>query len=516
MIFRTLFAFFLLASALQAGILPSQVAVVYNSTDKNSKNLADFYALNRKIPQSNLIGIKINPFPTISRSSYENQIRQPLVKHFTEQNWWKLGEVGGGITQPISCKIKCIVIMKGIPLRINRCPVPEAEQNKKRQFKKNNEASVDSELSLMGVESYPIGGIQPNPFFKKNLPASNNPANFMILVGRIDAHTFEHCQRMILDAIDTEKTGLWGRSYIDHAIKGGGYDLGDKWISNVAKMTQTLGHPTIIDRQNNTFFTNYPMTEAALYFGWYAHNRNGPFVNPNMKFNKGAIAVHLHSYSASQLTNPTKNWSAGLIDRGAAATLGNTWEPFLSMSHNFDAFYNSLLRGYTLIEAGYHSIPCLSWQGVVLGDPLYTPYKTKSPDKKDLRTDRSYKTMRLATLKFNDPQERFDNLLKVATRKKDPTILEALGYQLLEKQENEKAAKLFKLAKKYFKQPTDQLRQDLNLVELHRRNRDKSAALKILTRAKKNYQNLPEAKSITGLITRLNPPAPKPTKPSKK
>jgi uncharacterized protein (TIGR03790 family) len=50
----------------------------------------------------------------------------------------------------------------------------------------------------------------------------------------------------------------------------------------------------VVDRFNETLPKNYPMTDAALYYGWYEWSVNGPFINPRFKFRKGAVAMHLH------------------------------------------------------------------------------------------------------------------------------------------------------------------------------------------------------------------------------
>jgi len=51
-------------------------------------------------------------------------------------------------------------------------------------------------------------------------------------------------------------------------------------------------------------------------------------------------------------------------------TLGNVYEPYLQMTHHFDIFQTRLLAGHTVVEAAYMALPVLSWQNVVLGDPL--------------------------------------------------------------------------------------------------------------------------------------------------
>ncbi len=503
------------ACALPTPLSPGQLVVVYNSNNPESKDLAEFYALSRRIPASQIVGIATTEKATIDRKTYETTIRKPLVQKFISEKWWKMGKDANGLMVPTETRIRCVVMVKGMPLRISRAPLPAGETEKTRQFNINNEAAVDSELSLMGVSKYPTGGAVPNPYFKKDYPAALNPARFMLMVGRLDAISYDQCKRMVLDAIDVEKDGLWGRTYLDLAKKGGGFAIGDQWIDNISKASISAGNPTIVNRMSDTFVTNYPMTDAAVYFGWYTFHRNGPFLNPAMKFQKGAIAVHLHSLSAAQLINPAKNWSAALIDRGAAATLGNTWEPFLQLSHQFDVFYDRLTKGYTLIEAGYMSMNVLSWQNIVIGDPLYQPFKTTTVSKDNMKIDRDYKLIRYAQTKFPDEKSRYTELLKAAENTKSGTVYEMVGGRSLELGNYDQAIKAFARAKQLFTNSADKLRQDLHLVEIERRRKNTGAALQILKKAKLEFKDIPEARAIDGLLTILDPPAPPATKPKK-
>ena len=510
MFFRLFFTL-LITLPLSAEISPRQVAIVYNSNLPASFELAEFYALSRGIPASNLIGLNVTEKATIDRATYEKSIRQPLVKKFTENNWWKLGKDANGLTLPVARNIRCLVMMKGLPLRISRSPIPAGETKETRQLNEASEAAIDSELSLMGVSKYPIGGLIPNPYFQKDDSVQKTPEKFFILVGRIDAINYDQCKRMILDALDVEKEGLWGSTYLDFSLKKGGFANGEKWIENIAKKSRATGNLIITDRNSNTFVTNYPMRECAVYFGWYTFHRNGPFLNDQMSFKKGAIACHIHSLSGAQLLNPKQNWSAALIDRGAAATIGNTFEPYLQATHHLDTFYDRLLKGYTLVEASYMSINAFSWQNFVIGDPLYRPYLKKNIDPKDFKTDRDYKILRYAQSQFPD-ETRTSELIKAAERTKSGIVYEALALQSLEDKKYEEALKLITKAKALYKDPADKLRQDLHLVEFARRQGKTAAAISILRKIKPTYQNIPESKAIDGLLVILDPPAPPATK----
>lgn len=510
------FLLFTFAKANQFPLRPGHVAVVYNSAIPESQELAETYAQLRRIPAGNIIGINMPKDRDISREVFEAKIRTPLRQEFTKHQWWTLAKGQDGIILPTQNSIRCLAIMKGVPLRIKRTPPPAAEAESKAQFFKNNEASVDSELSLLGVQGYPMGSALPNQFFNKTKSFVESPIEFMLLVGRIDAKDYQTCTRMILDALDIEKEGLWGKTYIDFSLKKGVYQEGDDWLEGIVKRSQRSGLPVITDRNADTFTTNYPMNDASIYFGWYTTNRNGPFLNPEMKFRKGAIAVHLHSLSAAQLTNPAVNWSSAMLDRGAAATLGNTWEPYLQMTHNFDIFHDRLLKGYSLVESAYMAIKVLSWQGVVLGDPLYRPFKNFAEPPQDLSKDKEYKAIRLGHLQWTDPIKLTPKLRGVAAKFKSGTIYEGMGYGLLESKQYDAAFAFFQSAGGNYSSKSDKLRQMLNQVEVERRRDNPKKALKMLRQWRSRYQDIPEVKSIDGLITILDPPPPPVTKPKKK
>jgi TIGR03790 family protein len=180
---------------------------------------------------------------------------------------------------------------------------------------------------------------------------------------------------MITDAVETEKTGLWGRAYIDGAHNSNpGLGIGDQWLAEVRDQLHKAGVPLIYDDAPEIFPSGYPMSDCALYYGWYAEAIAGPFTQPDFQFERGAIAVHIHSFSASTLRDEKANWAGPLLSKGAAATIGNVYEPYLQLTAHLQVFNDRLLHGFTFAESAYMSAPALSWMSVMIGDPLYRPY----------------------------------------------------------------------------------------------------------------------------------------------
>ena len=116
------------------------------------------------------------------------------------------------------------------------------------------------------------------------------------------------------------------------------------------------------------------MTDCALYYGWYAGSVAGPFIQSDFRFVPGAIAVHIHSFSASTLRDPGGGWVGPLLTKGAAASLGNVYEPYLQFTSHLDMFNDRLLHGFTFAESAYMSTRAVSWMSVMVGDPLYRPF----------------------------------------------------------------------------------------------------------------------------------------------
>ncbi|MDG1358562.1 MAG: TIGR03790 family protein [Akkermansiaceae bacterium] len=498
-------------------IAPESVAVLYNSNIPQSMDLAAHYAQMRKIPMENLIGIQLTERGQISRSAYNTSLRDPLRNAFSARGWWTLGRTAEGMIMPATCKISTLVCMRGIPFKIAReviAPNPtEPSPKPKTPFAQSNEASVDSELAMMGIQGIPTEGPLNNPYFKKDQSFASSKLPIMLLVGRIDGPSYEICKRMINDAVATESRGLWGMCYVDIAKKGGGYASGDEWLENIAELNFFTGIPTVIDRNKQTFTTNYPMNDAALYYGWYTKHRNGSLLNEQFQFRQGAVATHLHSFSASNLRDSNSHWSGPILAKGAAATLGNVYEPYLHLTHHLDVFHDRLIKGFSLVEAAYMAAPVLSWQHVVLGDPLYRPFLHLNGSGELAQQDRDYRAIRLAHENWGkQPDTLVQKLRTAAAAKNNGKLYEYLGLWHRQQKDHKVAIAFFDSASKKHIKESDQLRQWLYTADIHRETGNKRTAIAILRQVSQMIPAIPESKTIVALLNILDPPAPPPAK----
>ena len=501
-----------------AALRPESVAVLYNSAVPESRQLAEIYRQAREIPLENLIALDMPVTPDISRENYEKWILKPLRREFGSRGWWKRQTDGGGVTLPVANHIRVLVTMRGVPLRIQ--PVPKAAAKAGAPPPQNpaaghDEASVDSELAMFGVEGVPIDSVLQNKFYQSEKSITEAAMPFLVLTARIDAPTFATCERMIRDAVAVEKTGLWGRAYVDIANK---FPQGDQWLEAVVKSNATAGIPTVVDRFDDTLPKNYPMTGASLYYGWYDWSLSGPFLNPRFEFRKGAVAMHLHSFSAEQLADPAKNWCGGLLEKGAAVTVGNVYEPYLHLTHDFGILHQRLLDGHSWVEACWMAMPVTSWQGVVLGDPLYRPFSHFDGGGVKEDGDIEFRALRAAALQWkNDLLEQRKQLEKASERMQSGVLAEAVGLSSLQKNDPASAAQWFRTAKTRYTSTEDKMRQDFHLIAIDRAAKRKDLAVQGLRAAQLSYGPLPEADALRGWLDILDPPPPPvadPTKPT--
>ncbi len=363
------------AHAAERPLAPSTI-VLYNKNVPDSVTLAAFYAQQREIAHDHLVGLDCSAEEEITREEYDATIANPLRDIFKARQWWTVHKTPEQKESVTASAIRFVAVIKGVPLKIRATASYPGDTPGPGPIGNRNEASVDSELTMLAFFLHRISGEMPNPYFQNFRAISDVENATLLLVCRLDAPTAATVRGMIIDSIAAEKSGLWGRAYVDGTHNGGrgGIGMGDQWLAEITGQLHKIGIPVIYEDTPAIFPEGYPMTDCALYYGWYAGGVAGPFTEPNFRFVPGAIAVHIHSFSASTLRDPKSNWVAPLVSKGAAASMGNVYEPYLQLTAHLDIFNDRLLHGFTFAESAYMSIRALSWMSVMVGDPLYRPY----------------------------------------------------------------------------------------------------------------------------------------------
>jgi uncharacterized protein (TIGR03790 family) len=363
-----------------------QVVVIYNTRVPESRAVADYYARMRQVPEKQIYGFALTPNEEMSRAEFRDSLQGPLLDKLQADGLWKFArkivtETNGGLMhveyRVARSKIRYAVLCYGVPLKIAADPnLHELAADDLRPELRRNEAAVDSELAWLPLSknNVPLSGPLPNWVYGATNTVLLDPTNGILLVARLDGPTPEIARGLVDKALTAERNGLWGRAYFDEReISDPGYKLGDEWITAAAKISREIGLETTLDKNPGTFPADFPMSQIAIYAGWYANDADGPFARPKVEFMPGAFAYHLHSFSATTLRSTTQGWCGPLLNKGATCTMGCVYEPYLSCTPNVAAFLGRFVSGFTLGEAAWSAQPTLSWQTTVVGDPLYRP-----------------------------------------------------------------------------------------------------------------------------------------------
>jgi uncharacterized protein (TIGR03790 family) len=386
---------------------PQEILVIANGHIAESVEIARYYCQAREVPRTNILSLPLGPklSETISRRDYERLLVEPIREEFDT------GQLIG--------KIKCLLTVYGVPIKVGpRGPLTEqadarqklqaaAEQVKTKieqlkqggstassEYKQTNRqltqlqgaiaridggqshASVDSELSMVLFDSYELYQWQPNAL-KKDADDFLGLASRTLMVSRLDGPDYGIVKGLIDKAMAAEKAGLRGTACIDsRGIQGKSlYGQYDQSLRDLAMFIREETDMPVHEEQTGTLFAPGTCPQTALYCGWYSVGR---YVDA-FDFVDGAIGYHIASFEAANLRDPnSSHWCPAMLKDGITATLGPVAEPYLHAFPEPRAFFAELCEGRCLVEAYYHTNPLNSWQLLLIGDPLYRPFKKLS------------------------------------------------------------------------------------------------------------------------------------------
>ncbi len=404
-----LFSVFCFTAYSSFALEPEEILVLVNSNDAGSLELAKYYMKKRNLPEANLLKIDIAEQETCSRAAYEMQIATPVRKYLTGTNTKK--------------RIRCLLVMYGLPLRIAAPPLTKQEvaerigfkkkklqikqklkmlksekgekarrlredlailkQKKKIRDAKNKGASLDSEIALVLNKEYKLAGWLPNPYYigfkDKTVPLKKKD---VLMVSRLDGPSYNIVKRIIEDSINTEKTGLQGIAYFDARWDEkkdkelSPYEVYDKFIHQAAQLVKKSGIMPVVLNSDSKLFKEGDCPDAALYCGWYSL---ASYVD-SFSWAPGSVGYHIASSECTTLKKKqSRVWCKMMLEKGIAATLGPVGEPYVQAFPPPEIFFGFLVDGYlSLAEVYIISLPYLSWKMALIGDPLYRPFKTRN------------------------------------------------------------------------------------------------------------------------------------------
>jgi hypothetical protein len=259
------------------------------------------------------------------------------------------------------------------------------------------------------------------------------------------------------------------------------------------------------------------MEQVALYYGWYSENIAGPMAGSGFLFRPGAVAAHIHSFSATTLRDPARGWVGGVIEKGAAAAVGNVYEPYLGLTNDLGLMQQRLRSGMTFAEACYGSVLALSWMNTFVGDPLYRPYKlwneVLASQEKVPEEWRAYRKGAVAWFEKGRPAG--EAMLKEkAAALKSGLIWEGLGLLQAGARDLPSAYASFAKARAAYRSQESAVRCVLHEANLLRFGGKKSESLALIRKSLKAYPTATAAAVLKAVELELDPPPTPPATPS--
>jgi uncharacterized protein (TIGR03790 family) len=346
---------------------PQNILLVVNESSPDSLTVGDYYAKARSVPAGQIVRLKAPVEEAISREAYQTSIEAPIA------NW-----LSRSLLQD---QILFIVLTKGIPLRVDGT-VGQA----------GTVASVDSELTLLyrklaGIQ-VPITGRIDNPYFLNDRPLSEarrftRSVADIYLVTRLDGFTTDEVLKLIDRAGKPVREGRIVLDQKSTMIDRGG----DQWLAETAKRLTDSGQAArvTLDATRAVAATTDPVLG---YFSWGSNDPANQRRQMGLTYAPGAIGGMFVSTDGRTFREPAATWKpapagsasggqtlvADLIREGITGISASVAEPYLDAIVRPQILFPAYLSGYTMAEAYYLAMPYLSWQTIIVGDPLCAPF----------------------------------------------------------------------------------------------------------------------------------------------
>jgi uncharacterized protein (TIGR03790 family) len=244
---------------------------------------------------------------------------------------------------------------------------------------------------MLGI-NVPIAGSIPNPYFA-GAPGAT-PKRFthdvadIYLVTRLDAFTAAEAQALVDRASSPSRDG---EIVLDEKVTG--LDkTGDRWLEEAANDLRAHGFERVLLERTTDVVP--PQANVLGYYSWGSNDPSFKRRRTGFSFVPGAIAGMFVSSDARTFREPPADWNIGpwgnrstyfadspqslvgdLIRDGVTGVAGHVAEPDLGGTARPFVLFPAYVSGLNLAEAFYAAIPYLSWQNIVVGDPLCAPFR---------------------------------------------------------------------------------------------------------------------------------------------
>jgi uncharacterized protein (TIGR03790 family) len=348
------------------------VLVVVNDASADSARIGEYYSTKRSVSPDHVLHLKTAVTDGIERVEFTKTIEAPLAAWLSRNR--------------LQDRILYIVLTKGVPLRINGTVGLDGTV-----------ASVDSELTLLYrklVGTSPIvGGRVANPYFLGTAALSEakpftRVLSDIYLVTRLDGYTVEDVMKLIDKGVAPSQTGKIVLDEKATVIDRGG----DEWLEQTADRLKASGATDRVVLET----TRAVATASGPVIGYYSWGSNDPanqLRQFGLQFAPGAIGGMFVSTDGRTFSQPPADWkpsdpngrgprfagsfqslAGDLIRDGITGVSAHVAEPFLDATIRPQILFPAYLAGFNLAESFYLAMPFLSWQTVIVGDPLCTPF----------------------------------------------------------------------------------------------------------------------------------------------
>ncbi|MBI3416752.1 MAG: TIGR03790 family protein, partial [Verrucomicrobia bacterium] len=423
--------------------LASRVLVVYNANVPASLNVANYYAAQRGIPASNLLGIR----PSSTMGFLDNY-------HYSKALTEVIAPITNALTQLGQQQILYIVFTYGTPYGVwndvwtypsgaslrgasldayvcdpfgDAAKGPNVGTSQSTTFFANpySPGQAGTPLAVAGGINGPVNAVDVNgnpvvvntvvtytPF--ESLAAFRARTGKRIYsVFRLDAANSTIAKAQVDKALQAEQAGgldfMGGKFYFDRRNPDSllqtppptGAWIYDRWVEwTLFRTKQMAMNVTLPWLQESTFWrigepgSNIPTAPNAAYYagtyGWY----NTIGVNGNARpdpwtWLPGAIGMEWKSEglyggprgdnNPPSGTDPNIGWGVGAIAAGITAVTGCITEPYDGGVPRPDAILRNLFEGASIGDAFFRDNWWVGWQQINVGDPLYTPFPGGRP-----------------------------------------------------------------------------------------------------------------------------------------
>jgi len=361
-----------LSASAQSG---ANVLVVANGANPDSVLIAERYASARKVPAEQVLKLDglSDASEQVTRPVFDARIAGPIAAWFSKS-----------FAQD---RIHYIVLTKGLPLRIQGSTGREGTVS-----------SVDSELAVlygrMTGQVIPTAGAFPNPYFLGETSLSEarpftHERMAMYLVTRLDAFSTADALALVDRAVSATTAG---RFVFDQ--RASWQAVGNNWLKTAAdRLTERgMGDRVVLEA------TGRVVTGEKGVLGYYSWGSNDPAIRQrrfDFGFAPGALAAMFVSYDGRTFKEPPAAWQIGswerredyfegapqslagdLIREGVTGVAAHVAEPYLDATIRPQILFPAYTAGFNLAESFYLAMSSVSWQTVVIGDPLCAPFRT--------------------------------------------------------------------------------------------------------------------------------------------